>query len=456
MDTKNGSSWELASQLPPLLSTSILTNLTIAIILVLAIRLLYNLYLHPLSSYKGPAYLVASDVSLAFMQLRGTSHHALKKAHQKYGNVVRIAPNTLSFIEPSAWNDIYGHRKGRAVLPKDPLFYNEMLLDRKTITMASDDDAVPIRRAINPAFSHKALLEQEPMLQGHVDRLMAQLAKTSREQDSVDIRKWFTFSMFDINSDFAFGEDLGCVRRGSYHEWVQFVVDYFYAATIIHQCHKFWPLNRLLASLIPPSVRDKKERHSEASLQRVRRRMNTPTDRPDFMFHFLRHAEKEQLSTPVIEAQATVVILAGSETSAVALTAAAYHILSNHDVYKKLCDEIRSTFATSAEMVLQDVLSKLPYLDAVVKETLRIHTPLANGFTRVVPDKGGVMISGNWVPQTTVVTINHYCANTSARNFRDPHTFIPDRWLNDPAYDGDNKDVVQPFSVGPRDCPGKR
>ena len=343
---------------------------------------------------------MASDVSLAFMQLRGTSHHALKKAHQKYGNVVRIAPNTLSFIEPSAWNDIYGHRKGRAVLPKDPLFYNEMLLDRKTITMASDDDAVPIRRAINPAFSHKALLEQEPMLQGHVDRLMAQLAKTSREQDSVDIRKWFTFSMFDINSDFAFGEDLGCVRRGSYHEWVQFVVDYFYAATIIHQCHKFWPLNRLLASLIPPSVRDKKERHSEASLQRVRRRMNTPTDRPDFMFHFLRHAEKEQLSTPVIEAQATVVILAGSETSAVALTAAAYHILSNHDVYKKLCDEIRSTFATSAEMVLQDVLSKLPYLDAVVKETLRIHTPLANGFTRVVPDKGGVMISGNWVPQT--------------------------------------------------------
>lgn len=343
---------------------------------------------------------MASDVPLAFMQLRGISHHAIENAHHKYGNVVRIAPNTLSFIEPSAWTDIYGHRKGRAVLPKDPLFYNEMLLDRKTITMASDDEAVPIRKAINPAFSHKALLDQEPMLQGHVDCLMAQLAKTSREQGGVDIRKWFTFSMFDINSDFAFGEDLGCVRTGKYHEWVQFVTSYFYAATLIHQCHKFWPLNRLLASLIPPSVRDKKERHSEASLQRVRRRINTPRDRPDFMFHFLRHAKKEQLSTPVIEAQATVVILAGSETSAVALTAAAYHILSNHDVYQKLCDEIRSTFATSAETTLQGVLSKLPYLDAVVKETLRIHTPLANGFTRVVPDSDGAMISGNWVPQT--------------------------------------------------------
>ena len=65
-------------------------------------------------------------------------------------------------------------------------------------------------------------------------------------------------------------------------------------------------------------------------------------------------------------------------------------------------------------------------------------------------------VVANILDAQTVVTINHYCANTSARNFRDPHTFIPDRWLDDPAYDGDKKDVVQPFSVGPRDCPGKR
>lgn len=342
---------------------------------------------------------MASEVPLAFMQLRGTSHHALKDAHEKYGNVVRISPSTLSYIDSSAWNDIYASRKGHPALPKDSLFYNEMLLDKKTLTLASDDNAIPIRRAMNPAFSRKALLEQEPMFQRHVDGLMVQLAKESREQGSVDIRKWFTFAMFDILSDFVFGEDLGCVKSGTFHEWVQFVVDFFYAATLLHQCHKFWPLNRLLASLIPPSVRDRKERHNEASLQRVRRRINTPTKRPDFMFHFLRNAEKEQLSMPVIEAQATVVILAGSESTAVALTAAAYRILSNREVYKKLRNEIRRTFATSAEITLQDVQAKLRYLDAVVKETLRIDPPLANGFTRVVPEKSGAMISGNWVPQ---------------------------------------------------------
>ena len=338
------------------------------------------------------------------LQLRGTSHHALKKAHEQYGDVVRIGPSTLSFINASAWNDIYGYRDGRAVLPKDPQFYNEMVLDKDTITMASDDDAVPIRRAINPAFSHKALLEQEPMIQSHIQRLMMQLTKisydnSSDKQCSVDLRKWVVFSMFDINSDFAFGEDMGCVASGSFHEWVQFVIDYFYAATLLHQCYKFPFLNRLLTLCIPKAIREQHRRHNEASLQRVRNRMHTEIDRPDFMHHFMRHAKKEGLSTRVIEAQASVVVLAGSETSSVALTAAVYYILNNLHVYERLLKEIRGAFTTIEDIALQDVLSKLPYLDAVVQETLRIHTPLANGFTRVVPHAKGAMISGNWVPQ---------------------------------------------------------
>lgn len=341
-----------------------------------------------------------SDVPLALLQLRGMSHYTLKKAHDQYGSIVRIAPSTLSYTEPSAWNDIYGIRKnGLAALPKDPLFYSEMLLEKETITIASDEDAKPIRRAINPAFSNKALLEQEPMLRGHIDRLKSQLAKHSKRNGVADVRKWFNFSFFDILSDFTFGEDLGCVRDGIYHEWAQFVVDYFYAATLLHQCHKFWPLNKVLALLIPPSVRDRKIRHSKASLQRVRRRIDSSTDRPDFMFHFLRQGKKEQLSKPVIEAQASVIILAGSETSAIALTAAIYRIVGDEGVYSKICEEVRRIFKSPGEIGIQSATSKLPYLEACIKETLRLHAPLANGFTRYVAADEGAKISGKWVPQ---------------------------------------------------------
>lgn len=323
---------------------------------------------------------------------------------------MRIAPGTLSYINPQAWTDIYGYKKnggGRANLPKDPRYFNEMLLGKETITLASDEDAIPIRRSLNSAFSHRALLEQEPMMQAHIGRLMAQFEKHGAgEQQPVDVREWFTFSMFDINSDFGFGEDMGCVKSGVYHDWVKFVVNYFYAAVLLHQCHKFWPLNRLLALCIPSSIRKMQVNHNEASLKRVRKRMTTDTDRHDFMYYFLKQAHKEQLPVKMIEAQATVVILAGSETSAVAQTAAVYHILTHQDIHEKLEQEVRSTFASIEDINLQDVLNKLPYLDAVVQETLRIHTPVPNGFSRWVPDKNGMMICGKHVPQGVSVTFD--------------------------------------------------
>lgn len=381
---------------------------SIKVALVCAANAVWNIYFHQLSGFQGPKLLTMSNIGLSILQLRGTSHHTLKKAHERYGSIVRISPSTLSFIDPEAWNDIYGYRNGRAVLPKDPQFYNEMVLDKNTITMASDNDAVPIRKAMNTAFSHRALLQQEPMLKIHIRRLMDQLSKASNSdnsngQMSVDLRKWMVFSVFDINSDFAFGEDMGCVASGSLHEWVQFVVDYFYAATLLHQCYKFPPLNRLLAFCIPRSIREQHRRHNQASLLRVRQRIEmekrrSQDSRPDFMHHFLRSARKEELSMPTIEAQASVVILAGSETSSVALVGALFYTLTHLHVYRKLCEEIRTAFPKPEDITLQDVLG-LTYLDAVIQESLRLHTPLANGFTRVVVDKEGTMICGRWVPR---------------------------------------------------------
>jgi cytochrome P450 len=54
------------------------------------------------------------------------------------------------------------------------------------------------------------------------------------------------------------------------------------------------------------------------------------------------------------------------------------------------------------------------------------------------------------------VTINHYACNTSIRNFTDPLLYVPGRWLGDAKYANDQREVVQPFSVGPRNCPGKK
>jgi aspirochlorine biosynthesis cytochrome P450 monooxygenase len=132
---------------------------------------------------------------------------------------------------------------------------------------------------------------------------------------------------------------MGCVAAAAFYEWVQFVVDFFYGATLLHQCHKFKPLNRLLVFCIPRSVRNRQKRHNESSLQRVHRRLSTAVERPDFMYYFSRHARKEGLSQPVIEAQASIFILIGSEITSVALTLAVYYFLSNPQLCERLCRE---------------------------------------------------------------------------------------------------------------------
>lgn len=49
-----------------------------------------------------------------------------------------------------------------------------------------------------------------------------------------------------------------------------------------------------------------------------------------------------------------------------------------------------------------------------------------------------------------------YAAYRSRRNFKDPDAYIPDRWLGDPRFATDERDVFHPFSFGHRNCIGKR
>ena len=94
---------------------------------------------------------------------------------------------------------------------------------------------------------------------------------------------------------------------------------------------------------------------------------------------------------------ATVLLLAGSETTATALSGATYLLLSNLQSLKKLQQEIRTSFDSADKITITSV-SQLPYIDAVLKETLRMYPPLTSGLVRVVP-LGGAEIGGHHVPE---------------------------------------------------------
>jgi hypothetical protein len=88
-------------------------------ILYLLYVVIYNLYFHPLRNYPGPKSWAATRIPWAISQFSGVLYLSTHELHKKYGNVVRIAPDELSFIDPQAWKDIYTARTGKELMHKD-------------------------------------------------------------------------------------------------------------------------------------------------------------------------------------------------------------------------------------------------------------------------------------------------------------------------------------------------
>jgi cytochrome P450 len=141
-----------------------------------------------------------------------------KRLHDKYGAVIRVSPNELAFNSVQSWEDIYGHRIGAANMHKDPIHVGsvEPMKGVTTLTMADDVNHTRQRRALAYAFSLKALMEQEEILQGYVSQFIAGLKAMGDRGEMFNLVNWYNFTTFDIIGDLAFGEPFGCLDRGKF------------------------------------------------------------------------------------------------------------------------------------------------------------------------------------------------------------------------------------------------
>lgn len=103
------------------------------------------------------------------------------------------------------------------------------------------------------------------------------------------------------------------------------------------------------------------------------------------------------------------VIVGGAETSATTLTGIFNHLAmpQNKAILNRLTEEIRSSYTTEDEITVESITrAKLPYLDAVIQEGLRICHPVPSGLPRMVPP-GGDDYAGIWLPEgVSICSIN--------------------------------------------------
>lgn len=131
----------------------------------------------------------------------GDMPQTVKLLHDKYGPVVRIAPNELSFIESQAWKDIYGHH-GSYEMPKDPNFYRlQGKYQPDTIISADREHHSVLRRQLAHGFSERSMQAQEPIIREYVDLLICRLEEHCKDgRAPLEMTAWFNFVTFDIVS----------------------------------------------------------------------------------------------------------------------------------------------------------------------------------------------------------------------------------------------------------------
>lgn len=158
----------------------------------MALKCLYNVYLHPLRSYPGPFIARASFLPYQRNLLRGRIHLWIQDLHKKYGPVVRLSPNELSFIEPEVWKDVYGHRA--SAFTKSHTFYGPDAYGTPVGILRADNVSHGRqRKTVSHAFSDKALKDQEELLKKHVSLLVEKLDGVAAGQLRANIVEWCGF-----------------------------------------------------------------------------------------------------------------------------------------------------------------------------------------------------------------------------------------------------------------------
>ncbi|KAI0193809.1 cytochrome P450 [Astrocystis sublimbata] len=428
-------------------STAVIPRVILAIGLLYVIGYpIYALYLHPLRDYPGPRHSAITRIPYWISCLRGYQVQWMTKQHEKYGPTIRFGPDDLSYTDAQAWRDICIVPKGKKENGKELRFHGQS--EEGIRHMVTENDGVrhaTVRRVFSPAFSEQSLRKQEPLFQKYAD-LMVECA---RKSGAPNLTELFDFTTFDIMAEFTFGESLGLLANNRYSEWVAMV---FSAVRILPtmQVIEFYSFTRTLFHLIEPKfVTKMRLDHFNHTKVRVDKRLKEGSDQPD-LWNLVE--DSGVLTIGEVYANAELFMAAGTETTASLLTGLTFYLLTHPEKIKLLVDEVRGTFRTNEEITFE-ALSKLEYLNACIREGLRVYPPVPSALPREVAE-GGNAIMGKWVPGGTRVSVHPTAAYRSPANFTNPDEFVPERWLGDPKYKDDVRDAHQPFSVGPRNCIG--
>ncbi|ORY62979.1 cytochrome P450 [Pseudomassariella vexata] len=416
-------------------------------------------YLSPISHVPGPFLASFSRLWHLRQIVGGKQNLKLTEQHDKHGHFVRIAHNEVSVSHPNAVTALL-----LRTLPKGQWYAIVCFPDYRFTTPFSILD--PNKKSecskyLSTGYLLHNVIKSEPAMDINMKKFFGWMDKFADDQKPMDLDKFFTYVAFDITGEVVFSKPFGFMDAGEdvnnsifMNMGMEMYIAIFGYMQILHTVFsnpfvtwlKILPMGHLF----------------DTTMSALNERQKNPDAHEDLVAHWFRGLDKAKKDKSKIfdlrclQSFATANVGAGSDTVSAGLQSFIYYLLRHPTGWKRCVAEMdaaRKNGHCEGEVVSYNDATQLPYLQACIKEGLRMFAPVSMGLPRVAP-KGGVSIGNAFFPEGITLSVNPSVIHHSKELWGpDAREFNPDRWL---ATDAASKEkYFIPWGVGYASCPGQ-
>ncbi|KAI0198007.1 cytochrome P450-like protein [Astrocystis sublimbata] len=459
----------------------ILTGLVMVVALYVPGLLVYRLTLHPLAKYPGPFLGRISDWYIVIRSYAGDRHIHLLELHRLHGPFVRFGPNRLSVNTAEGLHSIYGFnantRKASYYSTFASIFGGENML-----TMIEHGSLTTKRKVICTALSDSSIKSMEELILENVRKFLSRIDNGEPSSDDTgsiskgwsspkNMSKWASYLTFDIMGNICFSNSFGMLDNTENHYLLVTLPQAVNGINVGGWMPALFQLK--IGYLLLAKVSNGIACFRALFEQQVARRLDLDDQIPGAdLFSHLIAANRASTSKGLLEVfslqdlhgESSLLTIAGSDTTALAIASTVFYLLHNPDTYDRLKEEVRVCFQS-----LEDIRSGLPltscvWLRACIDESLRLNPPIPGPLPREVTGSG-VWVGGHFFPKRVELSVSNYSLHHNEDYYPEPFAYKPERWTEKPCA-GETKEEAAnrvllarsafcPFSVGPRACIGR-
>ncbi|KAH6612083.1 cytochrome P450 4A10 [Boeremia exigua] len=407
--------------------------------ILLLVRTIYRIYLHPLSHIPGPILPKSTSLWLHYHAYIGDEASTIHRLHAQYGPYVRVTPNEVDISDADAIHPIYVSKGG---FMKAPCYANFDIDGHKSIfSTTSPEYRAPRAKAVVPMFSTKSLRENQDAIAGCVNSMIKRLGEEARTAQPVNVLNLTRALAVDAVSTHLFRENYDGVSEKGPTLSVSAFVDafvavgrFFYLPTPVFIWLE-WAIGKWMA--------DQETEESMTLVDKFVSNLVSGTSAKSQTYPGRLMAAG--ISNAEVEAQCKDLLFAGTDSTGMNLATIIRGLVMHPEKYEKLKEEVNRNASLGAEA---EDIQALPYLTAVVKEGLRVSMANPTRLPHVVPANGW-MFKGTFFPAKSIVGCSAYELHFDENVFPEPRKFIPERWLS--ATEAMSRSSFA-FGAGSRQC----